>query len=346
MRLLRLCLENWGCHESLELELVGSLQIEGRNGTGKSTILDAIRFIFSSSARGYVSRIRNGSRSATVRLDMEADGQEMSVEKTIFLDKASKAFMTCSEVQVADNASSVHDRLNDIVSEDILDRLVYIPQGGLTSVLDKLGTKDGKREMDRLFGIERLERVWESAGGDIKVAEGGVKALLEQIGQHPDDAPKSYERQIETIESTVKDLNAKASQLKAQTEVKSEEMDDARKKLTALRKRKDIVDEIKEKVSRTDISIEGNERELKQLGPRIDELLGIEDEIVAMEGQIICLDDVRTMRDAYSELVQTEKDIKKLEKEMKGAAKKLAFERAAEIRDLLRDLRELELTLM
>jgi len=48
----------------------------------------------------------------------------------------------------------------------------------------------------------------------------------------------------------------------------------------------------------------------------------------------------------YHSLQDLRRDIKKLEKEMKGAAKKLAFERAAELRDLIRDLRELELTLM
>ena len=60
MRLAKLELTNWSCHSNLEVDLDRGLQIEGRNGTGKSSILEAIRFIFKETARGYSQMLRNG----------------------------------------------------------------------------------------------------------------------------------------------------------------------------------------------------------------------------------------------------------------------------------------------
>ncbi len=207
MRLENIILKNWSCHESLEADLSDNLEIIGRNGTGKSSILDAIRFIFKKTAAGYSKKIRNGSRSSTVRLKLCFDGKTYLIEKKLYIDKASTALMTCDDVQIADNPSAVHQSLNNILNEEILDKLLYVPQGGLTLILDQLSGREGKVEMDRLFGLDKLERIWQKVGEELKEEETRVKILKEELSKHPEDAFDKIRLEINELGSKKEELN-------------------------------------------------------------------------------------------------------------------------------------------
>jgi len=313
MLLTKLTLENWGCHEHLSADLTGGLKIEGRNGTGKSTVLEAIRFIFADSARGYNKRIRNGTRQAEVQLSFEADGSEWTVEKRISLDKPSQATMIKDGVSIADNPSSVFERLQPVISEEIVDKLLYIPQGGLTSILDRLSGKEGKREMDRLFGIERLERVWEMAGGDIKEQEGRVKALMEQSAKHPDDAPGCYEEEIRAITTRIEDAKREVTALKAEVDRKKGALVAADTGLKALRESKARIDELRKRAAELDIRIAEANKEAQAERKRLYEISEKRERLSAMKKDVEGLKKYGELRDSAAELAKVDAGLAELE---------------------------------
>lgn len=200
MHLLNLELVNWSCHSSLNLDLSNGLQIEGRNGSGKTSILEAIRFIFAESALGYKNKIRNGERSAKVSLSFTKDRNKYVVDKELFLDKPSTARMLCNDTLVGDNPTSVYNSMQNILDENILDKLLYIPQGGLTSIVESLSRKEGRKELDSLFGLEKFDRIYKESAEDIKESKMKLDFTLEQIAKHPKEASRQYTEEIRNLE--------------------------------------------------------------------------------------------------------------------------------------------------
>ncbi len=199
MRLGFLELEHWACHDRMNVDLSQGLEIAGRNGTGKSSILAAIRFAFAESARGYAGKIKNGTRSSQVTLTFTHDGAEYRIEKRLFVDKPSAAELAVNGQIAADNPSSVSQALGQVLSESVLDRLLFVPQGQLTRIVTDLTQKGGKAELDTLFGLDRLERVYQKAGEDIKEAQGALKVREQQLARFADVVSQGYERESEEL---------------------------------------------------------------------------------------------------------------------------------------------------
>ena len=199
MRLSNLKLENWTCHPSLEIDLSSGLRIEGRNGTGKSSILKAIRFAFSKSAAGYKNKIRNGEREANVELTYIKEGKTYVISRSLHIDKQSQAQLTCGGELVADNPSSVAEALREVLPEEILDNLLYVGQGEITGLIDRLGQKGGRQEFDSLFGLDRLERVYKACGDRIREAKAKTEVYSEQLAKYPENAEKEFSNQLEVL---------------------------------------------------------------------------------------------------------------------------------------------------
>ncbi len=350
MRLLGLELENWGCHGSLQVDLGSGLQIEGRNGTGKSSILEALRFIFKETARGYTNRVKNGEREAFVKLTFEHEGVTYAVEKRLYVDKPSQALMLAGETQVADNPSSVYDRLQNILSEEVLDKLLYIPQGGLTAVLDRLSGKDGKLEMDRLFGLDRLERVWERAGQEIQEEAARLQVLSDELKKHPDDAGEygrlleeysARERELKQRSDTAeKDLDKILSNLKSKEEsLKS--LESARKERDSLTKEVSVV---QVKLAEANKGLESVGKRLKELGERRRELEGLSAALKSLEKYKSIRELLQELKsvdgglDGLKDLRDKKQSLDSLEKHLQGKA--AAEEALSRLRDSVRKLEE------
>lgn len=74
MRIHRLCLQNWGQHTTLEIELppAGVISLTGPNNSGKSTLLSAIGWVLSPNSRnryGDRNDIQDGQTAAAVTLE-------------------------------------------------------------------------------------------------------------------------------------------------------------------------------------------------------------------------------------------------------------------------------------
>ncbi len=213
MKLLNLELENWTCHERLDVNLSEGLQIEGRNGVGKSSILEAIRFIFAKDARRYNGKIRNGKKTATVRLKFSRDGNLYLIEKNLHLNKSSTASLAINGNLAADNPTSVYNSLQDCLNERILDRLLYVPQGGLTEFIDRLNLKGGRQELDSLIGLDRFDLVYDGAGKEFLVKKTRYENYRDEFRRYPEGLEENSGRKV-------KELNSEMGELKERVRIK------------------------------------------------------------------------------------------------------------------------------
>ena len=283
MRLLNLEIKNWSCHSHLNIPLADGLQIEGRNGTGKSSILDAIRFIFSESARGYKNKIKNGTRSSTVRLEFESDGNRYIVEKRLFLDKSSISSMLLDSTQIADNQSTVYRKLQEILSEKILDKLLYVPQGGLTELIVNLQRMGGRQELDSLLGLDRLERVYEGARKELVELKAKSDLRREELRRYPENADKEYERDIIRIEKENKRLKRDMDIRLEEKKILESEIKKLKEKIKNLQKVKRDIDGMERELNQLRLQITEKKKDIESINQRLEDIEKRKKEIGGLE---------------------------------------------------------------
>jgi len=290
MRLLNLRLSNWTCHPGLDLDLSRSLQISGRNGAGKSSILEAIRFLFSETAAGFKSRIKNGERSTNLSLTFTKDNSTHCLEKTLYVDKPSEALLTTDGTQVADNPSSVYEALQNVLTEEILDRLLYVPQNGLTTIIDNLARKGGRQELDGLFGLDRLERVYKACGEKIREEDVRVGLLSERLAQYPKDALAEYGSQIEEFDRKLSELKAKKRELTERIESLKRGVSSVEGKITETKKIRDERNRVSEEIKKLEVSLAENRKGLEAFTEKIEKISEKKSEIEALDKQLLSLE--------------------------------------------------------
>lgn len=306
MKLLELEVENWGKHENLRLDLSAGLQISGRNGTGKSSLLEAIRFIFSENSRKYTGKIRRGAEYARVKLRLESGKDIYSIEKRLFVKKPSTAVMWVNRNPVADTTSTVYSRIQEILSENLLDKLVYVPQGRMTEIVQRLGLKGGRQEFDRLFGLDRFEKVYAGVNEEIKIKEAEHSLLCEQIVKYPANALEEYCKEIRGLEHNLREATKKIESERREQHIVEQKIEQLEKK---------VVDMKAEKKRRENL-----EREINQL---------VVEETKALK-------DIESMKAALNLLSEKKREAEKLE----GDAAQLR--KYSEVRRLLSDLGDKE----
>jgi len=274
MRLNTLTLNNWACHGFVEADLAGGLEITGRNGTGKSSILEALRYCFASSATGFKGRVKNGERSATVKLTFSKDGAQYVVEKSLTVDKPSTALLSCDGVQVADNPSSVAASMKNVLDERVLERLLYVGQGGITGIIDQLSRRGGRQELDSLFGLDRLEKVYRKATEQLKEASVRLDVAREELAKYPEGALEGFEK---TISDAQEQLGEYSGERKAESEGLEEikkELSEAEAKFTKLTEAKKKIQENEKKLSELALEQARKSKDLEALEKGLSELAG------------------------------------------------------------------------
>ncbi|HIE33933.1 MAG TPA: hypothetical protein EYP86_02190, partial [Candidatus Altiarchaeales archaeon] len=265
MKLLDLELENWSVHSYLEVPLANGLQIEGRNGTGKSSILEAIRFIFARDARKYKRRIKHGTRGCTVKLRFLKDGDEYLVEKKLHLKRQSTAKILMDSRVIADSPMSAYKILQDILPENIFDKLVYVPQGALIELIDDLGLKGGREKLDSLLGLDKFENVDKGIKQELSEIRGKLDILEKEIMKYPNNADREFKDVLDRLKREVKEINAKRDKMKKEwgrLETKLENIESRVRRMEIMAKTRD---ELKDKVNRLESAIIEKRSELRSV---------------------------------------------------------------------------------
>ena len=312
MKLLTLELENWSLHEHLRISLANGLQIEGRNGTGKSSILEAIRFIFAKDSRRYKRRIRHGTRGSTVRLWFIKDNNEYMVEKRIFLNRKSTARILMNSKLIADGPSSVYNYLRGILPEDIIDRLVYVPQGELVEFIDELALKGGRQKLDSLLGLDKFENVDKGIKEEISELKGKLEILEKEIMKYPEDAEEKFREMIREMEVEIGKM--KSEMMKRKEKVKGLEVrrDDLLKKMNEFEKLEKLMNELNNKLNSINLEIVKNETTLRSLNEKLDTIDKKVREMEELKTRERELRNYPRMREFLLELEMNDKRLKEL----------------------------------
>jgi len=343
MRLLNLELENWACHERLEADLSAGLQIEGRNGVGKSSILEAIRFIFAKDARRYKGKIKNGKRSSTVRLNFSRDGKSYLVEKNLHLKKGSTATLSVNGNLVADNPTSVYNSLQDCLDERILDKLLYVPQGGLTELVDRLSLKGGRQELDSLLGLDKFELVYEGAGKEFVEKKARHEFLYKEFLKYPEDLERKSEEEIGKLKADVDTLEKGINSESKRVESISKRILDLDKEIGKLQERRKRREELGEEISKLKVEVAKQDSEASNIKKNLEQIEGNKDRLEVLLEKGKGLEKYSRIRELLSELKSNEErledkggieeDAKRLEDMKKGLLGKKEIEDGLSVLD-------------
>lgn len=137
MIIKKLKLQNFGVHKNLDIDTQGKriIGLLGKNGSGKSTILSAIKYAFTSDITGTIeSNLRSGSKTGSVELEFLYNDETGSIKRTI--GKSSKA-----ELIWKGNKVTVKKEIDNILFEVLgvdkksLSSAVFLSQGSLNNLL-------------------------------------------------------------------------------------------------------------------------------------------------------------------------------------------------------------------
>ncbi len=247
MILSKLRLENFKKYSSYEIEFgEGLIGIIGKNGSGKSTIFEAIFFALYGELKnkGYKEIVRNANADAKdaviVELDFEFDSAEYKVVRE-FRGKALSANVKLyknSEL-ITSGAREVTTSITSLtkMSKDAFMHTLFASQKELTS-LSTLKNEDRKKMIRRLLGLEKIDFVENSLVEKSRQLGREIKAFDEVLLSSEDVKAKQEQikESVAAKETLQKDAQSKTKELE---EIKLQEVQ-VKKELEIFAKTKEL----------------------------------------------------------------------------------------------------------
>lgn len=332
MRLLLLELENWAVHSSLKIPLDQSLQIEGRNGTGKSSILEAIRFIFAKDARNYKRYIKNGSRSSRIMLKFSEKGREYVVEKGLHISSPATAKMFMGDTIIASTPTEVYDRLQDILPENVLEELLYVPQDALVELIDKLRSKDGRQELDALLGLDRFKTIYDEASTELKEKNVRLQGVDDQLKRYESNTEEECNKQILELHREIKLMEENT--LKEREALKNVEAEILKIKtdLEDMQKKKKKREETEKRINELRLIVAEYRKEVEALNENIHQISVIKEELQKLKKKFQELEKYSEFKEPLSQMMKLKErlgelsDIEEKKKQLNELNKELKLQ--------------------
>lgn len=341
MNLLKLHLENFKKYTIYEIEFgEGLIGIIGKNGSGKSTIFEAILFALYGEFknRGYKDTIRNVNASVkdavVVELDFEFDSVEYKVLRE-FRGKALSAnakFYKNGEL-ITSGAKEVTNSIIKLtrMSKDAFLHTLFASQKELTS-LSNAKPEDRKKMIRKLLGLEKIDFVENelvlksrelkreiSAYADVLLSDEEVKTKNKQIKEQ-----QKYKKELDTqIHKTSKEIQ----------KIKKEE-DTLKKELEGFVKNKESKQKALNEIELLQNNIKTNTQNQEKLTNEINEL-----ELKAKE-----LKTLATVKSEYEALhvkLKSQEELKNMHLKKDGLEKEQTQLRV-QYRKYENDIKELE----
>ncbi|MCY3410080.1 MAG: SMC family ATPase [Candidatus Heimdallarchaeota archaeon] len=146
----------------------GTTVIIGDNGSGKSTMLESIKFcLFGKFDEEGLAEYMNGNE-AKLKLVFSLFGKEHLVKRTMKLNKGNKVTHPKSYLKYWEdnqykeletkNKGEVDQKIMELIGihENLIHNSIFIPQGGINSIIDMNGTKR-RQEFEEIFDLKKYD---------------------------------------------------------------------------------------------------------------------------------------------------------------------------------------------
>jgi DNA repair protein SbcC/Rad50 len=210
MRLISLGLENFRQHKSTEIHFPSGLTgILGSNGSGKSTILEAIAWALYGNQSGVtrgeadtlIWRLAPGKSSAIAELTFAFNGQTYTVKRSQSTSK-STAELRHDGKTIANSTKAVNEKLSQLLgmTHQEFFNSYFTGQKDLNFLGAIKGATERERFIAKMLGYERLSEVQGAAG-----KQGTLR-----------DHRRQQERQVDLLAGSRGDIEAIAAQIEQQ----------------------------------------------------------------------------------------------------------------------------------
>jgi exonuclease SbcC len=277
----RVKLENFACHEKTELKLPGGLVIFlGRNGAGKSSVVDAITYaLYGEHSRGSNTNIvRDGAGGGQVELEFSLGGVDYKLLRRFnskgvlehaYLKSNGKIVATGERKREGDDVAQQIRRLLGINYNQMLSAVV-IRQGELDRILSE-EPKDVKNLFDEIIGLTKMEEAYRNMPD---VLEDFKDKIFERAGWGLNDLQK-VEEELENNRRKLADSLKQREQLVKEVVELRNRLSEEKDKYTKLR-------ELKEWHSKASELLEILKIKLEQIHKNIKDSLNIFEEALPL----------------------------------------------------------------
>lgn len=276
MKIIGLQAENIKRLTAVEINPTGNMvEITGKNGNGKTSVLDSIWWALTTAKNIQASPIRNGENEARIRLDL---GDLIVTRK--FKRKDDDEIATSLTVESAEGArfSSPVKVLEELVGALSMDPLEFMrskPQDQLKTLRSFVPGVDfdaieaaNKADFDKRTDINREAKSFRTQAQAIDVPAGTASELvdeaelvaeLEKAGEHNTDIEARKARretareQIANLRKAHDDLMAKVAELQEQARVAASEAQDAYNKACHLQNKLDEADPLPDPIDTAEV---------------------------------------------------------------------------------------------
>ena len=341
----RVRIRNWKSHADTEMEFSeGTNVLIGENGSGKSSVLDAICFAlfgtfpdlnekkvkFSDIIRRYPNREREGE----VVLAFKVNGKRYTVKRVFGERGVSHSEIRENGVLLsAPKSSEVTSLVEKItgLNYELYIRAVYAPQDRLNLLAGS--PKDRKRRLDEIFGLDVLARLRDNTSSLRLHISRLLRMEEESLGDGEELRRREVEleREVERLEREVEEEEKKLREVEEEEERVKREMEgiegaveeyqgDRRKlefverEISRLRERAREVRESREELERKREEVEKMREEIRYLR-EVERRYGILEERYRRN-----LEEMETLE--VEEVAVDEGEIERLEREVEEAKKR------------------------
>ncbi len=238
-------MQNYKKYQNFTLEFVEGLTgIIGRNGSGKSTIFDAITFALYGDVRGEKGTIRNAKAdekdAVSVTLLFEIEGEDYRVVRELRgKSLTAKAYLyDGDDALIAESAKGVTGEIIRLIgmNREAFMHTVFASQKELTA-LSGLKSDERKKIIRKLLGLEKIDKIELEIRSKLTQLNRDIKSYAEILLSETE--VKELETQKESKEKDAEALQKQVDEVFKRFGDKTKEVDTLDKALKALQKLKD-----------------------------------------------------------------------------------------------------------
>lgn len=238
-------MQNYKKYQDYTLEFTEGLTgIIGRNGSGKSTIFDAITFALYGDVRGEKDTLRyakaDAKEAVIVTLEFEIDAKSYRVVREMRgKTLVAKAHLyDGDDVLIAESAKGVTSQVIKLIgmNKEAFMHTVFASQKELTA-LSGLKNEERKKIIRKLLGLEKIDKIEQEIKSKLTQLNRDIKSFSEILLL--DEEVKELEEQKEVKEKEAKALQKEIEKILKNFETKSQEVFKLEKTLKAMQVLKD-----------------------------------------------------------------------------------------------------------